>query len=344
MPRSPPPHRTRRHRRASDRDGAVDADQRGVAGAESSQLPLRRSRLPRRTICSSPRSTRKPPGYDSNRIDGFWRATLEQVSQVFAESRASRWPERCRWRPAASDNPGRTRPPARRSRSTPTSSDRRYFQTLGIPRAARARIHRGRWKNLAAGRDRQRASRRDVLAAAGSDWQGSSCARVREPDRGSRRSRARREIPGPPRRSRPDVLPPGSADTLDGCDDLARSRVGRSRRARERPPARDPERRPQRSAVSDHDSGGTTRRVVRPDAPGGAADRRLRRARAPAQRHRRLRSDCARGEPADSRYRHSHGAWRPARDILRTIGVRGVTLVAASVLPLDCSVRSVSRK
>ena len=70
-------------------------------------------------------------GYDSNRIDGFWRATLEQVSQI-PGSRASRSPERCRWRRAGSASPGCIRPQARRSRSTPISWTL-YLQTLGIP-------------------------------------------------------------------------------------------------------------------------------------------------------------------------------------------------------------------
>ena len=45
-------------------------------------------------------------GYESNRIDGFWRAALANESRTYRESRMSLWPERCRWRRAGSANRG----------------------------------------------------------------------------------------------------------------------------------------------------------------------------------------------------------------------------------------------
>ena len=318
-----PPHRTRRDRGASDRDGAVDADQRGVAGAESARLQLRRSRASARTTCCSHRSI---PGPQATTRTGSMASGAPRWSEcgAYPAYRASRSPG------AVPLAPGRQRQPW----VNPTSGDKieidtnfvgpRYFQTLGIPRGQRARLHRGRWTGLAAGGDRERASRADVLAAAGSDRQGASGAGLREPIAevvGVVRDVKYRDLRGEagPMFYRP-VLQTRSTDAMT-LHVRASSDPGALVNAIRLAIQND---RPQRAVVPDHDPRGTARRVVRADAPGGAADRDVRWARAAAQRGRRLRRDRTRGEPADSRYRHSHGArctarahrpgdWQPAR-------------------------------
>ena len=238
-------------------------------------------------------------GYESNRIDGFWRATLEQVEHIPGVQSVSL----ARTVPLA---PGRQRQPW----VNPASGDKieidtnfvgpRYFQTLGIP------LLSGREFN----EDDGRASRPVVIVnerLAQTFWpqQDPIGKGIRLPDSGKPiaevvgvvRDVKYQDLRGEagPMFYRP-VLQTRSTDSMT-LHVRASSDPGC---ARQRHPARDPERRPQRAVVSDHDARGTARRVVRPDAPGGAADRDVRRARAPAQRHRRLRGDGARGEPADS--------------------------------------------
>ena len=182
-------------------------------------------------------------GYDSNRIDGFWRATLEQVSRVPGVQSVSL----ARTVPLA---PGRQRQPWVNA----ATGEKIEIDTNVVgpsilsdtrnPGAPRARIQPGRRKNLTTGRHRERAPRGDVLAGPGSDREGDSPAGFRETGRRSRRRGPRREVPGSPRRSRPDVLPAGPAEPFHRFDGAARSRRERSGCARERHPARACERRP----------------------------------------------------------------------------------------------------
>ena len=117
----------------------------------------------------------KAAGYDSNRIDGFWRNTLERVRQIPGVQSVSL----AGTVPLA---PGRQRQPWLH----PTSGEKfeldtnfvgpRYFRHARHSASARPRVRRRRWKNVKTGRDRQRAPGSDVLAGTGSDWQGSSLA------------------------------------------------------------------------------------------------------------------------------------------------------------------------
>ena len=118
-------------------------------------------------------------GYDSTRIDGFWRATLEHVGHIPGVQSVSL----ARTVPLV---PGRQRQPW----VNPASGEKirvdtnfvgpRYFQTLGIPLRGGREFSEDDGTSVTAGGDRERASRADVLAGAGSHRQRDSPAGFRE--------------------------------------------------------------------------------------------------------------------------------------------------------------------
>ena len=170
-------------------------------------------------------------GYDSSRIDGFWRSTRSSRcgSIPGVQQRLARR-ERCRWPPGRQRQPWRaTRPPARSSSSTPISS------ALATSARSTCRCLRGREFGDDDGQDsRPVVIVNERLAAMFWPEQDPIGKGIRLPDSGKPvaevvgvvRDVKYRDLRGD---SGPDVLPAGPADAFHGRDDPARPRLERSR-------------------------------------------------------------------------------------------------------------------